>query len=239
MAAGNTLAMMRQSHAPILLTRPLPQSQRFADQVAHLGRQVVISPLMAVEMIPAPRPQGEFSAVIFTSETAVSVQMQGLPKRAYCVGKRTADVARTAGFTAQSAGGDWRDLYALIIADQPKGRLLFLHAEEAATDLPNALNKAGLETVSIQVYRQNPQFLTPQATQILCQESAVIVPFFSARSAAIFFAEYTRIHATAPIFAAALSAQVARGINTAHLQIAARPDARAMVEAVAELAGLC
>ena len=239
MAAGNTLAMMRQSHAPILLTRPLPQSQRFADQVAHLGRQIILSPLMAAQMIPAPRPEGDFSAVIFTSETAVSVQMQGLPKRAYCVGKRTADVARAAGFTAQSAGGDWRDLYALILGDQPKGRLLFLHAEEAATDLPNALNKAGLETVSIQVYRQNPQPLTPQATQILRQDSAVIVPFFSPRSATLFFAEYKRIQAIAPIFAAALSPQVTSGINAAHLQIAARPDAQAMVDAVAELAGLC
>jgi uroporphyrinogen-III synthase len=231
--------MMRQSHAPIMLTRPLPQSQRFAEQLADLGRAIIMSPLMAAQMMPAPRPEGDFSAVIFTSETAVLAQMHDLPKRAYCVGKRTADVAGAAGFTAQSAGGDWRDLYALILGDQPKGRLLFLHAAEAATDLPNALNTAGLETVSIQIYRQNPQPLTPQAMQILRQDGPVIVPLFSARSAALFFAEYTRIQATAPIFAVALSAQVSGGISAAHLQIAARPDARAMVDAVSELAGLC
>jgi len=114
-----------------------------------------------------------------------------------------------------------------------------LHAAEAATDLPNALNKAGLETVSIQVYCQNPQPLTPQAVQILRQDGPVILPLFSARSAALFFAEYTRIQATAPIFAVALSAQVSGGISAARLQIAARPDAQAMVDAVAELAGLC
>jgi uroporphyrinogen-III synthase len=117
--------------------------------------------------------------------------------------------------------------------------LLFLHAEEAALDLPDALNKAGLETVSIQVYRQKSQPLTPQAVQILCQDGPVILPLFSARSAALFLAEYTKIQATAPIYAAALSAQVASGISAAHMQIAARPDARAMVDAVAELAGLC
>ncbi len=231
--------MMRQSHAPIVLTRPLPQSQRFADQLAGLGRQIVLSPLMAVQMLPAPRPSGAFAAVIFTSETAVLAQMQDLPKRAYCVGKRTADVARAAGFTTRSAQGDWRALCDLILADPPQGRLLFLHAAEAAQDLPNALNLAGSETVSVQVYRQNAQALTEQATQILCQDSPVIVPLFSARSAVLFDNEYKRIAATAPIFAAALSAQVAAHIVAAQLRIAARPDARAMVDAVTELAGLC
>lgn len=230
---------MRQSHAPILLTRPLPQSLRFADQLAGLGRQVVISPLMAVEMLPALRPDGDFGAVIFTSETAVSGGVQDLPKRAFCVGKRTADVARAAGFLAQSADGDWRNLFDLILRDRPEGRLLFLHAEEAATDLPNALNRAGLETISLKTYRQNPQPLTEQAIQILRQDGPVIVPLFSARSATLFWAEYARIQAIAPIYVAALSRQVATGISAAHLGIAARPDAKAMVDAVAELAGLC
>jgi uroporphyrinogen-III synthase len=231
--------MMRQSHAPILLTRPLPQSQRFADQLTGLGRQIIISPLMAVEIIPTPRPMGDFAAVIFTSETAVLTRMLDLPKLAYCVGKRTADVAQVAGFTARSAGGDWRDLFNLILADPPKGRLLFLHAEEAAKDLPNMLNSAGLETVSIPVYRQNPQPLTAQAIQILRQETPVILPLFSARSAALFFAEYARIQAKAPIYMAALSPQVAAGISAAELCIAPRPEAQAMLAAVSELAGLC
>lgn len=239
MGAGNTLGMMRQSHAPILLTRPQPQSQRFADQLAGLGRQIVISPLMAAEVMNAPRPIGDFAAVIFTSETAVSVPMQNLPKRAYCVGKRTATVARAAGFDAQSADGDWRKLYDLILRDHPAGRLLFLHAAEAARDLPNALNKAGLETVSVPVYCQNPQPLTAQAVQFLQTDSPVILPLFSARSAKLFFAEYGRIQATAPTFIAALSVQVAQGITAARLHIAARPDGPAMVDAVAELAGLC
>lgn len=231
--------MMRQSHAPILLTRPLPQSQRFAQQLAGLARQVVISPLMAVEILPASRPAGDFAAVIFTSETAVLTQMPDLPKRAYCVGKRTATVARAAGFSAQSADGDWRKLYDLILRDHPGGRLLFLHAAEAARDLPNALNSAGLETFSVQVYRQNPQALTADAVAILRQDSPIILPLFSARSAKLFFAEYARIQGTAPIFIAALSAQVAEGITAAQLHTAARPDGQAMVEAVAELAGLC
>lgn len=239
MGAGNTLDMMRQSHAPILLTRPLPQSQRFADQLAGLGRQIIISPLMAVELLPASRPAGDFAAVIFTSETAVLAPMPDLPQRAYCVGKRTATVASAAGFSALSADGDWRKLFDLILRDHPAGRLLFLHAAEAARDLPNALNSAGLETVSVQVYRQNPQALTAQAVQILRQDGPVILPLFSARSAVLFWAEYARIQATAPIYIAALSAQVAEGMTAAHLHIAARPDGQAMQEAVAQLAGLC
>ena len=231
--------MMRQSHAPILLTRPLPQSQRFAGLLADLGRPIIFAPLMAVEMMVVPRPDGDFAAVIFTSETAVTAQIRDLPKRAYCVGKRTAIVAQAAGFAAQSADGDWRDLFDLILRDHRGGRLLFLHAAEAASDLPDALNGAGLETVAVQVYRQNAQPLSAQAVQILCQDGPVIVPLFSARSAALFFAEYARVQAAAPIYVAALSAQVASGITPAQLCIADRPDAQAMYDAVAELAGLC
>lgn len=231
--------MMRQSHAPILLTRALPQSQRFAAVLADLGRDIILSPLMAAQMIAASRPLGDFDAVIFTSETAVSVQMQDLPLNAYCVGKRTASVAQAAGFLAKSADGDWRDLLALILRDHRGGRLLFLHAAEATTDLPNALNAAGVVTVSCPVYRQNPQPLTAEAAQILCQDSPVIVPLFSARSAQLFWAEYARIQAKAPIFVVALSAQVAAKGGFAQIRIADRPDAEAMYDAVAGLAGLC
>ena len=242
--AGITLRMVRQSHAPILLTRAQSQSLRFAGELsAHLpDSQIVISPLMAPEMINPPRPTGPFSAVIFTSETGVlAAHMDHLPKRAFCVGQRTADAATVAGFSPQVAQGDWRNLYDLILAEKISGRLLFLHAQEAAPDLANALNMAGIETVSIAVYRQKAQELSAPARDLLCQSAAVIIPLFSARSAALFCQEYIRTQARAPLYIAALSDQVACAVTlrAAHLHKAQRPTAQDMAEAVVKLAALC
>jgi uroporphyrinogen-III synthase len=197
---------------------------------------------MTPEMINPPRPSGPFSAVIFTSETGVlAAQMDDLPKRAFCVGQRTADAAAMAGFSPQFTQGDWRPLYDLILAEKIGGRLLFLHAQEAAPDLANALNSAGIETVSIPVYRQKAQGLTAPARDLLCQSAPVVIPFFSARSAQIFCQEYIRTKASAPLYIAALSDQVARAVTlrAAHLQMAQRPTAQDMAEAVVTLAALC
>lgn len=234
--AGNTKAMARQSHPTILLTRPLAQSRRFADQVGG----AVISPLMLPEFLDPALPAGDFSAVILTSETGVQaarrISATGavLPNLAYCVGNRTAQTARAAGFQALSAEGDASALLALIKARHTSGRLLLLRPEDAAGDLAKDLNSARIETVSVIVYRQKPQSLTAEAATLLQGDTAVILPVFSPRSARLVAAEIRRINGSAPLWLAALSPAVAQAFDFPAdlIQIAARPDASAMLDMI-------
>jgi len=231
--------MVRQSRPTILLTRPLAQSRRFADQVGG----AVISPLMLPEFLDAALPAGDFAALILTSETGaeaarrISATGAVLPSLAYCVGGRTALAAQAAGFQTLSADGDVNALLALITAQPAAGRLLLLRPVDAAGDLKNSLISAGIETVSVTVYRQKPQRLNAEATALLQGDSPVILPVFSPRSARLLAAEIRRIHGRAPLWLAALSPAVAQAfdLHAALIQIAARPEASSMLDAVAAL----
>jgi uroporphyrinogen-III synthase len=233
--------MTRQSHPTILLTRPLAQSQRFADQIGG----ALISPLMRPEFLSPMLPSGDFTAIVLTSETGVEAARRisaagtALPNRAFCVGNRTAEAARAAGFDASSAAGAVNNLLAYILAAAPVGRLLLLRGQDSVGDLEQRLILAGIETVSQIIYRQIVQSLSGEAIAVLQAPSPVILPIFSPRSARIFAAELRRVAAKAPIWLAALSPAVAEAFDfpTVYTEIATRPDSPAMLQAVQALRG--
>ena len=241
------MGMARQSTRaaiPVLLTRPEAASRAFAAALeARFGGLVrpVISPLMAPVFLMPVLPEGPFAAVIFTSATGVAaVQGVTLPKRAYCVGAQTAARARAAGFDAVSADGDAGALVAAVLANPAPGRLLHLRGEETRGDVAEQLTAAGVETLSVVVYRQEPQALTAQALVLLEAEGTVIVPLFSPRTAVLFWAALPQ-GLRARLRLAAMSAAVADAINgIPHqaLEVARRPDADAMLEAVGRLVDL-
>ena len=228
--------MARQSQPIILLTRPLAQSQRFADQIGG----ALISPLMRPEFLSPELPLGDFAAIVLTSETGagaagrISAAGAALPKLAFCVGNRTAEMARAAGFTASSAAGAADDLLAHIIAGRPAGRLLLLQGQHSVGDLEQRLVSARIETVSRIVYRQIAQKLTEEAIAVLQDVRPVILPIFSPRSAKLLADELRRIAAKAPIWLAALSPAVAEAFDfpTVFAEIATYPDSAAMLRTV-------
>lgn len=240
------MGMARQSTGnglPVLLTRPEAQSRSFAAAlVSRFGPRVrpVIAPLMAPEFLDPVLPQGPFAAVILTSPTAVQWaerQNGALPKRAYCVGRQTAAQARAASFEAVSADGDADALVALILADPPPGRLLHLRGQEVRGDIPGQLRSAGLGAESAIVYRQAEQPLTAEASGLLRQAGPVIVPVFSPRSAQL-LREALPIDLRAELWLAAMSPAVAEsleGVPRLGLDLAHRPDAEAMQDAVGRL----
>ena len=235
--AGNISAMARQSHPTVLLTRPLAASQRFAQA---LDGNFVISPLMEPEFLTPQIPATNFAALVFTSETGVAAAIRlGIQPNApaYCVGKRTAQTARRAGWDAISADGDASDLLALIIAQNPGGPLLLIRPEDAAADLQGSLLLAGIETIAAIVYRQKPAALTLQATELLQQPHPILLPLFSPRSARLFGNEYRRISGIAPLLVAAISPAVIAELDfpVQDSQVAERPDAAAMRQAMTEV----
>lgn len=239
--------MFRQSRAPtILLTRPLPQSQRFAAQLRARWPEagVLISPLMAADYRLPQWPQRDFTALILASETGaeaarrISATGHSLPRQVYCVGERTAAAALAAGFQPRRVGGDADALVKVILEDQPPGPLLFLRGQDSTGEVETRLISAGIETVSAIAYAQIQQPLSVEAQSLLQHAAPVILPVFSPRSARLLIAQCLANPPQAPLWVAALSpavAQAATELSPWHLQIATRPDAEAMLNAIAAL----
>ena len=238
--------MARQSRAPVvLLTRPAPQSQRFAQALqARLSSvQVVVSPLMQTEWLHPPLPDRPFHALILTSETGAEaagrLRATGtpLPETAFCVGPRTTDTARAAGFAAISADGDVHALAALIRAAHPQGPLLHIRGEDVAGNLAETLTNGGIETHSAILYAQRPCPLSPAALTLLQGDGPVLVPLFSPRSAQI-LAQALPADAKAPLWIVAISpaaATSAQALAPARLTVAPHPDGGNMLQTVIQM----
>jgi uroporphyrinogen-III synthase len=245
---------------PVLLTRPAPQSRRFAAQLGRrFGPRVapLIAPLMLTQFLEAKLPDGPMAGLIFTSQTAVEAATRnsarlaaagaGAALRAYCVGARTAEAARAAGFEAVSAAGDADALVDLILRDRQgfsgpisqglaagRAPLWHLHGEEIRGDVASQLRSAGINVCSAILYRQVPQALSDAAQALLTAGAPVIVPLFSPRSAALFSQNLPKDRA--PLWVVAISqatADALGGLVPEGVRIALSPEAPAMLDAMA------
>lgn len=222
----------------VLLTRPQAQSESFAAELRQRAPQmaIVTSPLLEPALLNPPVPQGNWAAVILTSQTgaeAAARMKAALPDLAFCVGRKTGLAAEAAGFAPIVADGDAEDLLALILS-QPKAPLLHLRGREARGDLARRLSASGLPTEELVVYAQDPRPLAPEAAAALRGTTRLIVPLFSPRSAEILGSECRRIAATAPLTLIAMSEAVARSADFGQgsVQIVAHPDGTKMLDAV-------
>ena len=232
----------------LLLTRPEPAARRFAAEAAEaLGpfAEVIVSPLQRiVPCAPLPAlPPG--AALAFTSENGVAMAVaagladaeRGVPRRAWCVGARTGDVARAAGFDAQVAGGCADALLRAILADPPRGPLVHLSGRHQRGDLAERLRAAGIDARRVEAYDQQPADLTAAACAALACPRPVLAPLFSPRSATL-LAERLPPPPHAPMLLAFLSPSVAAawtGPAPAAARTAATPDADALCAALRAL----
>jgi uroporphyrinogen-III synthase len=227
----------------LLLTRPEGRNEAFAEMVKarwHGPLAVIASPLLEISFIAATPPVAD--ALIFTSvngvEAAAHLGLSG--QRAWCVGDRTAEVAKEAGFVAEAGPGDAKALVAHIIAAQPTGRLAHIRGIHARGDVAQSLNAAGLICQDVVAYDQLVRDLTPEAKTVLAGHTPVIAPLFSPRSATIFKQQGPF---AAPVHVAAMSAAVRDALDplaVVRMDVAGRPDAAGMVAAVVGLlSGVC
>ena len=238
---GNTRTMALQSRPHrILLTRPADQGARFGQALLQRfgsGAEIVFSPLSAPRHLFPVLPSGTFDAVIFTSETAVAASVglrPGLPGLAFTVGDQTALAAQAAGFKAVSAAGDAAALIALLVGSRP-GRLLHLHGQETRGDVVPHLVAAGIDALGCVVYAQEPVEPSRAALLWLADAHPVAVPLFSPRMALRFSS--VAGNARAPLWLASLSPAVDAAVTLVPAQriVARRPDAMAMLDALALL----
>lgn len=183
---------MSDNAAPILLlTRPIAQSERFAAACAQAfdtAVQVLIAPQQSISFLPLPALPAD-AALILTSENGVRAYQAGGGKTgrlAYCVGDRTADVAREIGLRPLSAGGEADDLLALIRAEAPTGQVIHLHGRHVAGQIVASLVAEGIDATGYAIYDQQALPLSRAAREALTGPDRVIVPLFSPRSATLF-----------------------------------------------------
>ncbi|MCJ8140788.1 uroporphyrinogen-III synthase [Falsirhodobacter halotolerans] len=221
--------MPRQSRAPILLIRPEPQNAAFA---ARLAAPVVRAPLFDMRRLTPDLPPA--AAVVFTSANAIVPP--AVAPRAWCVGDRTADAARRAGYDAISAQGDAEALVAAILASNERGPLLHLRGRDSRGDVARRLTDAGVPTVERVIYDMQPRPLSPEGQALLDGAAPVIVPLFSPAAAGRFAA--VAAGARAPLCLPCLSPAVARAAPPGLVRVCPRPDAAAMLEAILAMRAL-
>ncbi|GGH55638.1 uroporphyrinogen-III synthase [Frigidibacter albus] len=222
----------------LLLTRPAPQSQRFAAECAARfpGVPVLISPLMQIVNLPLSQDVAGADALILTSENAALAlaPQTALRPPAWCVGPRTATAARAEGFPIAGIAEDAASLTSLLKTHAQGATLLHARGRHVVADLPTALAPAGITVTEAMVYDQQACALTDEARTLLTRPGPILAPLFSPRSARL-LAEAVpprRLHI------AAISAAVARAaepLAPLGLELAARPDSAAMLEALGRL----
>ena len=136
----------------VLVTRPQPAADEFADKLRREGFEVYLAPMTEYVDLGAriPDPQG-YQAVVFTSAQAVGIfarqSIERLPI-VFAVGEATAQAAAKAGFSrVYSAEGGGDDLIQLIRAkkaDLHLQRVLHVCGDDTAQDLETQLRDNGI-----------------------------------------------------------------------------------------------
>ncbi|WP_353473442.1 uroporphyrinogen-III synthase [Salipiger sp. H15] len=234
---------MPESQPFLLLTRPRAASERFVAELLDegvTGFTPILSPLIEVETRGALPAMEGITGLVFTSANGVRAyaELGGPALPAYAVGEATARALREAGMTPRVAGGDAESLLALVLAEAPGGRLLHLRGTHARGEVAARLAAAGQPCAEAVIYDQPTRPLTAEAVAALRGQVPVVVPLFSPRSAAIFAEAAGVVNATAPLFAALMSAEVEAALSGLYVldsEIVLRPDGRLMRKSVEKL----
>lgn len=146
----------------VLVLRAADQSEETIVALARAGAQVVAVPLLAFEASgDASALRGQAADwIVFSSANAVRFAANRLPSplpRVACIGRATAQAARDAGLSVDLVPGT-AEPEALAqtlaaLAPLPGTRLLLPRAAEATGTLPQALEGAGAQVETVEVYR--------------------------------------------------------------------------------------
>lgn len=232
----------------VLLTRPRDDSVELAQQLAGMGYEAVISPVIDI----APLEVAEFPeycvAAIASSRhaienTAPQHRKMLRSKALYLVGKRTELAARSQGFVEICcAAKDAASLAAFILTNPPEGPLIYLAARHRKRELEDRLRASGLQVVTVETYEARAcAALNAEAADALRTGALDAALHFSRRSAALFaaLAEKAGLAQQAGgLRHICISQAAASGLLTLdarHIAIAREPDMPSMLAALEAL----
>jgi uroporphyrinogen-III synthase len=180
----------------ILITRPEPDGERTAQKLRARGCDVLLGPVLRIRHLDeADLGAGPWDAVAMTSANAAhaierhSRRPQVIRLPVLTVGRRTAEAARTVGFTnIASAHGNEQALAQLIGDRVARGKkILYLVGEDRAGDLAIAVAPHGVRVETVVVYRAVAAERLPDAASAALRAGEVNgVLHFSRRSAVIY-----------------------------------------------------
>lgn len=212
----------------VLITRSAPDAAPMARWLRTRGHVVDCAPVLATRFLDAALPftteAGPVTALAFTSIHGVQGFARLSARRdlpAYCVGARTAALARRMGFVAQSANGDAAALSALLAA-HTSGPVLHPGARELARGL-----SAPGGVLPVAVYETTARPLPPVVLRRLRAGIYGAVFIHSPKSALAYLAsagtdDFAPLYAISEATAAPLRAQGLR------VQVAAEPNVPAL-----------
>ena len=222
----------------IVLTRPERQAREFADLLEDLSARIMISPVLEIKSLPVTHGLRPDDILVLTSKHGVwfASKLWGLAgRKAYVVGKMTAQLAQDLGASTIGVAKDASTLADLILAQNPTEALVHVRGRHLAGDLKARLSRNGTTVRDIIAYDQVALPLSDKARDALKENSTVIFPLFSPRTARIIGDELSGIRVQAKLHLVSISSAVDAawtGPIPASRCHAATPDAMAMIEEV-------
>ncbi|MGR3466373.1 MAG: uroporphyrinogen-III synthase, partial [Shimia sp.] len=162
--------MSRPAAPPLcLITRPEPAASAFAGRVGDIGLRTLVAPLQRIAPTTARMPEGARGVILTSAHGAAQLRRLGVPRDMPCfaVGTKTADAARAAGYTAQSAEGDAEALIAMLRADPPAMLLVHVRGTHTTGAVAERLTTGGVQTMECIAYQQLATPLSPEAQAAL------------------------------------------------------------------------
>lgn len=232
----------------LLVTRPRPDAEPFAQALAACGIESAIEPMIDIIDLPGPPiPRRNEQAILFTSANGPRAlqrrnsgdlsALAALP--VYAVGDATAKAARAAGFRqVDSASGDVAALTALVLArlSPQEGPLLHVAGSQLAGDLAGRLTAAGFIVNRAAIYAARKATALSAATQEGLRLGLFDgVTFFSPRTAAAFVTlccdcgVVAHLRDVAAICLSQAVAQAVSGVTWRIVLVAPRPDQDALL----------
>ncbi len=239
----------------VLVTRPETDAAAFGEKLEALGHKVTIEPLLLVETLPI-----EISAldgvagVVVTSRNGVRALADSPAFQAarqlplFAVGPGTAELARSLGFEAVTAGAGSGAELVPIIADAigaGGAPLLHVRGEDIAFDLKGALADRGIAVRESLAYRtRTAETLTAGTRDLLGAGEIDAVILMSPRTGSTFthlIAEAGLLDRARKLVLLCLSPAVAATVEPlapARVEIAESPNAASMLGSVTRVATL-
>ncbi len=182
----------------VLVTRPRPDAETFAEVLAARGHKVLLEPLFEVVNLQEAAGQIDLTgiqALLFTSANGVRAfcaafaprKPEDLALRVFAVGDASARTAEQCGFrSVESADGDVTDLIALVRrrVDPTQGGLFHAAGSKVAGDLKGGLEGAGFVFRRSVLYETRALEALSDETQAAFKDGEIdAVTFFSPRTA--------------------------------------------------------
>ncbi|MEM9575657.1 MAG: uroporphyrinogen-III synthase [Pseudomonadota bacterium] len=222
----------------LLLTRPLGMNAEFAARfpkdLAH-RLQFIDCPLIRIVSLQGQNGLEGDAQAIFTSSNGVRFAPPSLGRLAYCVGERTTEAARNAGWFSVHAGKNAVELIEYIAARDPKESLYHLCGKHQRGNVVEALIAKGMRAKRVVLYDQQLLPVPAGVLDSLKRDTPTIVPLFSPRGAAHFAGQVPESPRATVIAMSDAVAKAVRSTSDLKTVTCAHPTANAMLEAIENL----